>query len=47
MDAAGIESGPVFRCINKGSRISADALTTEAAALAVKCYAARQLSIDI
>jgi hypothetical protein len=38
---AGIECGPVFRCIRKGGRIGAEALTAEAVALVVKHYAER------
>jgi integrase len=39
--AAKIESGPVFRSVNRGGRVLPDALTDRSAALIVKAYAQR------
>lgn len=39
--AAGIESGPVFRRLHKGGKVSAAGLSTESVANIVKAYAAR------
>ncbi len=39
LDAAGIETGPVFRRVRKNGLVGADALTAEAVALVVKRYA--------
>jgi site-specific recombinase XerD len=41
LEAAGIERGPVFRCINKGGRVSAEGLTAEAVGMVVKDYTER------
>jgi site-specific recombinase XerD len=40
LDAAGIETGPIFRAINKGGRVVAARLTDRSVADIVKAYAA-------
>ncbi|MBY3043703.1 site-specific integrase [Rhizobium leguminosarum] len=39
LEAAGIESGPIFRRINRGDHLTAEALTAQSVALIVKKYA--------
>ena len=41
LDAAGITEGPIFRRVNKGGRVGAEALTAEVVALVVQRYAER------
>ena len=41
LDAAGIESGPIFRPINKADVVGAQRLTDQSVALIVKAYAGR------
>jgi site-specific recombinase XerD len=41
LDAAGIETGPIFRAINKGGTVATDRLTDRSVANIVKVYAGR------
>ena len=41
LDAAGIETGPIFRAINKAGRVAAERLTDRSVANIVKAYAER------
>jgi integrase len=41
LDAAGIETGPIFRAINKGGTVATDRLTGRSVANIVKAYAGR------
>ena len=41
LEAAGIESGPVFRPINKAGKVAASRLTDRSVANIVKAYAGR------
>jgi integrase len=44
--AAGINTGPVFRSVGRGGRVSCDALEADSAARIVKRYAQRRVGLD-